>query len=254
MAIDGSPAYMVGNLADATNWSFHADIDATQDHGLLVDLKVWRSFEVVCGAGGTVWLEKDFGTAVSPESIALDGHSIPSDAVVKAYAGAAPAPAALIGTFTWRALDMILTGLATSARYWRIEISNVANKTMDIGQIPFGTRVIFTESFAWPYREYDQRKVNQKESVGGLDLSEVLSELYTLDASFAEVLDATADELATLDAAVKGSVPFVFQPSNTAAPVYYGRKTKDQPREISGIQVNELPFRFQEDPLADQVL
>src|SRR5688572_6929393 len=105
-----------------------------------------KPFKMTANGG---WLEADFGANQSFDSIAILGHAMPSGSFSGGVtAGASPAPATSLGSFTYREENMWLSVALTSARYVRITVAHV-NPPTSWGEVVVEARTVFPRAARW---------------------------------------------------------------------------------------------------------
>lgn len=137
-----APSYVAGNLLGGSITSSSEDSDHPKAN--LVDGDFASVLRFTGGASS--WIEFDLTEQKTLDAVMIGNHNFIEDSsfALTVKAGNSPSPSSVFSQPDWRAQDILAKGSSTSARYWRIEITDnqAVGGVSQIGEIVGGLRQV----------------------------------------------------------------------------------------------------------------
>lgn len=228
-------AYLAANLISSSVTITPSSEDATYPKANLYDRQAPNVFRSTSLTTLTILL--DFGVAVRADTIALINHNLTASATLSLKADGSNPPTTVIATPTRREHDLWKGFTSTSARYWKLEITDTNTAVLEIGQLILGVRINFPRARRiGSYKPAIKRSNISGETYAGVLWNYHLYDRHEFNPSFRVGSATELAALATLDATVYGNLlPFLYIPSITGADCYYVRKEESfEPEEYKG--------------------
>lgn len=229
----GNPAYLYENLIETASITSSTE-DAAYPLENLYHPWLAKAFKFTVTTGG--WIEFDFGSPQSFDTVCIHGHNLNSAATIAITAGAAPAPAGSIGAPSWAKYNIWDDVGAQTYRYLRVTIVDSNSVATRIGGIRIGTRVELSR----PRRLGETPWSRDQKNLTGETYRGVISayKRYAREKRrwlFQMLGQSQLDALRTLHELVDGNlVPFTMIEDTERAEALFGRKeeTFDPQEEI----------------------
>lgn len=199
------------------------------------------------GSAGAGWLQIDFGSEQSFDTIFIGNHNFGSGTTLTLKADNADPPTTVLAAPSYRALSIWRALGTVSARYLRIEHNDAG--TPYVGELIVKTRTALPRAFRYGQVPGRRRADIYQETQAGVSYVYGLFERQARDYTW-RVLEAELATFATLDEAVKGRLyPYVLIPDVSAAEVLYVRNVEGdfRPPELANKKAYDLMVRVQEE-------
>jgi len=225
----GFPAYLSEDLLAGID--FDTDVSSSSedsDYPLenLADRNPANVFKFESATNG--YIEFDFGSTQSINTIALLNHSFDSGDNITVKAGASPDPSTVIATFIYRARDMVaFLSTAESARYLRLVWSG-ATAAHSIGEMVVGESVTLSSQFSQRIGSQTVEKKIRRETPRGVKSSFDLYCLEQREYLFRELSTTEKNAFRTMHESLGGDrYPMLWLPNVSTSEVLYGYKQEN---------------------------
>jgi hypothetical protein len=176
----------------------------------------------------TLWLEINFGSAISADTIAIHGHNLLTGSSIVLKSGNSPAPSSTLATLTWREFDMWQGFTDPSHQYYRLEITDSNTDPLAIGELVIGDRVNLSAKMSYGFMQGNMHQKVQHETIRGVKYVYDLFDRRVYTAQFQSIQDNMLAELNTLDGLTSGAkYPWTWIPNVDLSDVYYVRKENE---------------------------